>query len=44
MEANRTLTGRGDFPDDVPEFERESCLGGRQYFIGQALKAYLHKQ
>jgi uncharacterized protein YndB with AHSA1/START domain len=25
-----------DFPDDVPEFERESCLGGWQYFIGQA--------
>ena len=30
-----------DFPDDVPEFKRESCLGGWQYFIGQSLKEYL---
>ncbi len=33
-----------DFPDDVPEFERESCLGGWQYFIGQNLRAYLQKR
>ena len=30
-----------NFPDDVPEFERESCLGGWRYFIGQSLKEYL---
>lgn len=32
-----------DFPGGVPEFERESCLGGWRYFIGQSLKAYLEK-
>lgn len=24
-----------DFPDDIPEFKRESCLGGWQYMIAQ---------
>jgi len=33
-----------DFPDDVPEFKRESCLGGWQYFIGQSLRGYLEKR
>ena len=32
-----------DFPGGVPEFERESCLGGWRYFIGQSLKGYLEK-
>ena len=30
-----------DFPDDVPEFRRESCVGGWEYFIGESLKRYL---
>lgn len=30
-----------DFPDEIPEFKRESCIGGWQYFIQQQLKAYL---
>ena len=30
-----------DFPSDIPEFKRESCIGGWQYFIGQQLKQYL---
>jgi len=30
-----------DFPDDVPEFARESCLGGWRYFLGERLKHYL---
>lgn len=30
-----------DFPDDIPEFARESCLGGWQYFIQNRLKEYL---
>lgn len=30
-----------DFPDDIPEFKRESCLLGWEYFIGQNLKEYL---
>lgn len=32
-----------DFPDDVPEFTRESCVQGWNYFIGQRLKNYLDK-
>lgn len=31
-----------DFPDDIPEFKRESCVQGWEYFIGQNLKEYLH--
>jgi len=39
-----TNTVLEDFPDDVPEFKRESCLGGWEYFIGQRLKEYLEKR
>ena len=30
-----------DFPDSIPEFRRESCIGGWEYFLGERLKAYL---
>ena len=30
-----------DFPQDIPEFKRESCIGGWQYFINQRLVDYL---
>lgn len=30
-----------DFPQDVPEFNRDSCLGGWNYFIKERLKPYL---
>ncbi|MTI19487.1 SRPBCC domain-containing protein [Fulvivirga sp. RKSG066] len=30
-----------DFPEGVPEFTRDSCIGGWEYFIGQRLKEYL---
>ena len=30
-----------DFPEDIPEFTRESCVGGWTYFINERLKAYL---
>lgn len=30
-----------DFPDDIPEFERESCIGGWNYFIKERLVAFL---
>jgi uncharacterized protein YndB with AHSA1/START domain len=30
-----------DFPDNIPEFKRESCVGGWTYFIQQSLKGYL---
>ena len=29
-----------DFPDDIPEFKRESCIGGWQYFIQNRLVDY----
>jgi len=36
-----TVTVLEDFSDGVPEFQRESCLGGWNYFIGQSLHQYL---
>jgi len=32
-----------DFPDNIPEFKRESCLGGWNYFIKNRLKNYIEK-
>ena len=32
---------REDFPDEIPEFKRESCEAGWQYFIQQNLKRFL---
>ena len=32
-----------DFPSDVPEFKRDSCIGGWNYFIKESLKNYLNK-
>ena len=32
-----------DFPDDIPEFRRESCMEGWRYFIGKRLKAFLER-
>jgi len=38
-----TLTNKwiGEFPQNIPEFSRESCLGGWEYFINVRLKEYL---
>ncbi len=36
-----THTITEDFQEDIPEFTRESCTGGWQYFVGQRLKEYL---
>lgn len=36
-----TNEGLESFPDDIPEFTRESCLGGWNYFIKNRLKVYL---
>ena len=33
-----------DFPDDVPEFRRESCEGGWKYFIQERLKEYFENK
>jgi uncharacterized protein YndB with AHSA1/START domain len=30
-----------DFPQDVPEFKRESCIGGWNYFLKESLPKYL---
>jgi uncharacterized protein YndB with AHSA1/START domain len=38
-----TCNVREDFPDDIPEFSRESCLAGWKYFISQNLKEFLKR-
>ena len=30
-----------DFPDDIPEFRIESCIGGWDYFLKNRLKTFL---
>lgn len=32
-----------DFPDDIPEFTRESAVQGWNYLLGKSLKEYLEK-
>ena len=39
-----TMEVLADFPGDIPEFTRESCIGGWNYFIGENLKAYLEEE
>ena len=39
-----TNEGLHTFPDDIPEFTRESCLGGWKYFINENLKNYLDSE
>ena len=36
-----TVTVLEDFPDDIPEFRRESCVGGWNYFINNRLKEFM---
>lgn len=39
-----THTVRESFPSDIPEFKRECCIAGWEYFIKKSLKKYLgHK-
>jgi uncharacterized protein YndB with AHSA1/START domain len=38
-----TVVIEEDFPEEMPEFKRESCLEGWEYFIGKSLKEYLGK-
>jgi len=35
-----TNTILNDFPQDIPEFKRESCIGGWNYFIKQQLPLF----
>ena len=37
------VTVLADFPDNIPEFETESCRMGWQYFLGLRLKEFLKK-
>lgn len=37
-----THTVTQDFPSNIPEFTRESCMAGWDYFIRQRLKDYLN--
>lgn len=30
-----------DFPDDIPEFKRESCVGGWNYFLKERLQNFI---
>lgn len=30
-----------DFPSNIPEFKKESCIDGWNYFLGDRLKTYL---
>jgi uncharacterized protein YndB with AHSA1/START domain len=39
-----THTVQEDFPEDVPEFQRESGLAGWQYFIQKSLKDHLEEK
>jgi len=32
------------FPDDIPEFSRESGFGGWKFFIKKSLKEFLEKK
>lgn len=36
-----TMDVTEDFPNEIPEFDRESCQGGWDYFIGESLTKYL---
>ena len=38
-----TVNVRESFPEDIPEFTRESCIGGWEYFIKERLKEHLEK-
>jgi uncharacterized protein YndB with AHSA1/START domain len=36
-----TVEVQENFPEDIPEFKRESCIEGWEYFINNRLKNYL---
>jgi uncharacterized protein YndB with AHSA1/START domain len=40
-ELKLVCLGIESFPQDIPEFTRESCTGGWQFFIQERLKMYL---
>ena len=38
-----TMTDRETFPDDIPEFRRENCIAGWDYFLKDRLKKFLER-
>ncbi len=38
-----TIEIQEDFPEDIPEFKRESCVASWDYFINQNLRNYLEE-
>jgi uncharacterized protein YndB with AHSA1/START domain len=42
LKLTHTITR--DFPSNIPEFTRESCLSGWDFFIRHSLKDYLHSK
>lgn len=38
-----TIETTDDFPQDMEEFKRESCINGWNYFLGKSLPEYLKK-
>lgn len=40
-ELTLTVLVQQDFPSGIPEFKRESCIGGWEYFLKGNLKDYL---
>jgi uncharacterized protein YndB with AHSA1/START domain len=38
-----TVDVQESFPEDIPEFTRESCIAGWEFFIKERLKEYLEK-
>jgi uncharacterized protein YndB with AHSA1/START domain len=36
-----TVVVTESFPEGIPEFQRDSCVAGWEYFIGQRLRSYL---
>jgi uncharacterized protein YndB with AHSA1/START domain len=39
-----TMIVNQDFPGGIPEFTRESCIGGWNYFLGENLSNYLNNK
>ena len=39
-----THEGMESFPQEIPEFSRESCIGGWNYFIREKLMEFLEKK
>lgn len=39
-----SVTVLEDFPEDIPEFTRESCIGGWEFFIKNRLKDFLENK